>query len=98
MRYLVLVISILGAVTSAASDLENVVRIDSGYVAGSGTSIRSYKRHSIRRASRGRTALARTATGETLDHHSFGEIFFAFLSAIAERRCKRQDERRLPNH
>src|SRR5262245_21097557 len=43
MRYLLLLALLLGALNSTASDLDNVVKIDSGYVAGSGTTIRSYK-------------------------------------------------------
>ena len=43
MRYLIHLIVAVIPLGSWASDLANVVKIDSGYIAGSGTSIRVYK-------------------------------------------------------
>src|SRR5262245_36932276 len=43
MRFILPLLSFLLPIPSLASDLDNVVKIDSGYVVGSGTTVRSYK-------------------------------------------------------
>src|SRR5689334_20618832 len=43
MRYLLLFLALMTCLRANASDLDNVVKIDSGYVLGSGTDVRAYK-------------------------------------------------------